>query len=49
MSEIVTTMPIYAWGDRVPSIHSDAFVHPDATIIGDVRLGPDASVWPGAG
>jgi len=41
-------MPIYALGDRVPSIHSDAFVHPDATIIGDVRLGAEASVWPGA-
>lgn len=41
-------MPIYALGDRVPSIHPDAFVHPDATIIGDVRLGPEASVWPGA-
>lgn len=32
----------------MPSIHPDAFVHPDATIIGDVRLGPEASVWPGA-
>jgi carbonic anhydrase/acetyltransferase-like protein (isoleucine patch superfamily) len=41
-------MPIYALGDRVPSISSESFVHPDATIIGDVRLGPDASVWPGA-
>src|ERR1039457_7342177 len=41
-------MPIYELGDRVPSIHPDAFVHPDATIIGDVRLGPEASVWPSA-
>lgn len=41
-------MTIYALGDRVPSIHPDAFVHPDAVIIGDVRLGPDSSVWPGA-
>ena len=41
-------MPIYALGDRVPSIHPDAFVHPDAIIIGDVRLGPEASVWPSA-
>jgi carbonic anhydrase/acetyltransferase-like protein (isoleucine patch superfamily) len=41
-------MPIYALGDRVPSISPESFVHPDATIIGDVRLGPDASVWPGA-
>jgi carbonic anhydrase/acetyltransferase-like protein (isoleucine patch superfamily) len=41
-------MPIYALGDRVPSIDPEAFVHPDATIIGDVRLGAEASVWPGA-
>jgi carbonic anhydrase/acetyltransferase-like protein (isoleucine patch superfamily) len=41
-------VPIYGLGDRVPSIHEDAFVHPDATLIGDVRLGPEASVWPGA-
>nr|WP_208406822.1 gamma carbonic anhydrase family protein [Amycolatopsis granulosa] len=31
-----------------PSIHPSAFVHPDATVIGDVRIGPDASVWPQA-
>ena len=41
-------MPIYALGDRVPEIHPDAFVHPDAVIIGDVRLGADTSIWPGA-
>ena len=41
-------MPIYALGSRVPVIDDDAFVHPDATVIGDVRLGPEASVWPGA-
>jgi carbonic anhydrase/acetyltransferase-like protein (isoleucine patch superfamily) len=41
-------MPIYALGDRTPSIHPDAFVHPEAVIIGDVRIGADSSVWPGA-
>jgi carbonic anhydrase/acetyltransferase-like protein (isoleucine patch superfamily) len=41
-------VPIYGLGDRVPTIHEDAFVHPDATLIRDVRLGPEASVWPGA-
>jgi len=41
-------MPIYALDDRVPNISPEAFVHPDATIIGDVRLGPDTSIWPGA-
>jgi carbonic anhydrase/acetyltransferase-like protein (isoleucine patch superfamily) len=39
---------VYALGDRVPQISPDAFVHPDATVIGDVRLGAGASVWPGA-
>ncbi len=39
---------IYAIGDRIPEIHETAFVHPDATVIGAVRLGPRASVWPQA-
>ncbi len=41
-------MPIYALGDRVPNIHPDAFVHPEAVIIGDVHIGADSSIWPGA-
>jgi carbonic anhydrase/acetyltransferase-like protein (isoleucine patch superfamily) len=41
-------MPIYALGDRTPSIHDDAFVHPDAVIIGDVHVGANSSVWPSA-
>ena len=41
-------MPIYALGDLVPQIHPDAYVHPDAVIIGDVHLGAGSSVWPGA-
>ena len=41
-------MPIYALGERTPTIHPDAFVHPDAVVIGDVRIGADSSVWPGA-
>lgn len=39
-------MPVYALGDAVPSIDPTAYVHPDAVIIGDVRLGPESSVWP---
>lgn len=39
-------MPIYSLGDRVPQIDRDAFVHPDAVIIGDVRIGADSSIWP---
>jgi carbonic anhydrase/acetyltransferase-like protein (isoleucine patch superfamily) len=41
-------MPIYALGDRTPSIHADAFIHPDAVVIGDVRIGAQSSVWPSA-
>jgi carbonic anhydrase/acetyltransferase-like protein (isoleucine patch superfamily) len=39
---------VYALGDRTPSIASDAYVHPEATVIGDVRVGAGASIWPGA-
>lgn len=41
-------MPIYALGDRVPEIHPDAYIHPDAVLIGSVVVGAEASVWPGA-
>jgi carbonic anhydrase/acetyltransferase-like protein (isoleucine patch superfamily) len=41
-------MPVYALGDRTPSIHADAFIHPDAVVIGDVRIGANSSIWPSA-
>jgi carbonic anhydrase/acetyltransferase-like protein (isoleucine patch superfamily) len=41
-------MAIYAIGDLEPDIHETAFVHPDATVIGRVTLGPYSSVWPQA-
>lgn len=41
-------MAIYALGDKVPDIDPQAFVHPDAVIIGDVRIGPESSIWPTA-
>jgi carbonic anhydrase/acetyltransferase-like protein (isoleucine patch superfamily) len=41
-------MPIYALGDQVPDIHAEAFVHPDAVIIGSVSIGERSSIWPGA-
>lgn len=41
-------MAIYALGDYQPDIHPDAYVHPDATVIGDVKLNAGASVWPQA-
>jgi len=33
---------------RTPRIHPSAFVAPTATLIGDVEIGPDSSVWFGA-
>lgn len=39
-------MPRYAIDDREPRIDPEAFVHPDAVIIGDVRVGARSSVWP---
>jgi carbonic anhydrase/acetyltransferase-like protein (isoleucine patch superfamily) len=41
-------MPVYALGERRPQIDPTAFVHPDAVIIGDVRIGPESSIWPTA-
>jgi len=34
--------------DKTPDIDPDAYVHPDATIIGDVTLKALSSIWPGA-
>jgi carbonic anhydrase/acetyltransferase-like protein (isoleucine patch superfamily) len=39
-------VPLYALGDVVPSIHPEAYVHPDAVVIGDVTVGARSSVWP---
>lgn len=41
-------MALYALGNREPSIHPTAFVHPDAVLIGDVVVGPESSIWPTA-
>ena len=41
-------MAVYALGDLVPQIDPTAFVHPDATVIGNVVIGPQSSIWPRA-
>ncbi len=41
-------MAIYALGDKVPRIHPTAYVSPEATIIGNVVIGEQSSVWPNA-
>ncbi len=40
-------MPIEPYRDHHPVVHPTAFVHPHAVVIGDVEIGPRASVWPG--
>ena len=32
-------MPIYQLGDLVPVIHPEAYIHPEAVLIGDVTVG----------
>lgn len=39
---------IHALGGQAPRIDPTAWVHPDATVIGDVEIGPQSSIWPGA-
>jgi carbonic anhydrase/acetyltransferase-like protein (isoleucine patch superfamily) len=41
-------MAIYALGDHVPVIDPSAFIHPEAVVIGEVDIGAESSVWPGA-
>lgn len=41
-------MPIYALGDLEPNIASDAYIHPDAVVIGEVTIGSESTIWPGA-
>jgi carbonic anhydrase/acetyltransferase-like protein (isoleucine patch superfamily) len=41
-------MAIYRLGDLIPTIDPLAYVHPEAVIIGDVTIGAESTVWPGA-
>ncbi len=41
-------MPLYELDGVAPRIDGDAFVHPDAVVIGDVTIGSESSVWPHA-
>ncbi len=40
-------MALYALGDKRPRIHPGAWVHPEATLTGDVWIDEGASIWPG--
>jgi carbonic anhydrase/acetyltransferase-like protein (isoleucine patch superfamily) len=41
-------MPLYRFGDNEPQVPDDAFVAPNATLIGAVELGRKSSGWFGA-
>jgi carbonic anhydrase/acetyltransferase-like protein (isoleucine patch superfamily) len=43
-----STMAIYQLGDHVPRIDPSAFVYENATIIGQVEIGPNVNIWPNA-
>ena len=36
---------IIPYGDKVPAIDPSVLIVPTATVIGDVRVGPDSSIW----
>jgi len=44
---ISRAMTIESYKDVDPFLGRDVFVHPSATVIGDVELGDQVSVWPG--
>jgi carbonic anhydrase/acetyltransferase-like protein (isoleucine patch superfamily) len=41
-------MPIYTFFEKKPHIDPTAFIAPSATIVGDVVIGTNSSVWPNA-
>ena len=41
-------MPIYALGEHQPQIHPDAWIMPEAVVIGRVTVGAEATIWSGA-
>ena len=41
-------MALYEIEGVAPRVDGTAYIHPDAVIIGNVTIGPESSVWPGA-
>jgi carbonic anhydrase/acetyltransferase-like protein (isoleucine patch superfamily) len=41
-------MAIYRFEERTPQVSVDAYVSPEATIVGDVTIGPGCFIGPGA-
>ncbi|GGC04461.1 gamma carbonic anhydrase family protein [Novosphingobium endophyticum] len=45
MTENRTDITLAAINGKAPRIHSSAFIAPGCRIIGNVEIGPDASIW----
>lgn len=41
-------MPLFSFEGKSPKVHPSAFVAPTATVVGDVTVEEDASIWYGA-
>ena len=41
-------MPIYAFEDKIPDVSQEAFVHPEAVLIGDIVIEERCFIGPGA-
>ena len=41
-------MPVYEYEGVAPTIDPEAYVHPDAVVIGQVTIGPESTIWPTA-
>ena len=41
-------MPLFAFEGREPQVSPEAWIAPTATLVGDVRVEAEASVWYGA-
>jgi carbonic anhydrase/acetyltransferase-like protein (isoleucine patch superfamily) len=41
-------MPLYSFEGKAPRVHPTAFIAPTATLVGDVTIEANASVWYGA-
>jgi carbonic anhydrase/acetyltransferase-like protein (isoleucine patch superfamily) len=44
----VEVVAVYSLGDAEPDIHPDAWVHDQATVIGNVHIGSGSTIWPHA-
>jgi carbonic anhydrase/acetyltransferase-like protein (isoleucine patch superfamily) len=45
MNDLPPHVSIIPFGGKSPVIHPSAFIAPGCRIIGDVEIGPDASIW----